>query len=327
MRPTRVTLFLVSLVAVVFTVALTFATLALPGVLNSVLRGIFPDIYWEPESIAALMRQARPIGYACLGVVFVLIVGGVLTKRRRLAVVGAVTWFLPAFGYFAAAMFFLTGIGILRVLWLPFWDTSPTLLKLGDIAYLPFWIVMAPLTLIGVGPYWLAGNGVASLVIGAGLFLFCGGTVTWLYGKVAEKTVLDFWFYRYSRHPQYLGFILWSYGVMLLTALAPVPFGGYQPEPSLPWVISTLLVVCVALTEEIAMLTRADEGYAAYRRRTPFLLPLPRWLARIVTAPNRWLLGKDFPDTGREVVYTFGVYLILLILLSLPVLLARGIGG
>ncbi|NIO37088.1 hypothetical protein GTO27_05230, partial [Candidatus Bathyarchaeota archaeon] len=52
-------------------------------------------------------------------------------------------------------------------------------------------------------------------------------------GKFEKRKIYDFWIYKYSRHPQYLGFILWSYGVMLLTALAPVPRGGYQPEPSL----------------------------------------------------------------------------------------------
>ncbi len=58
-----------TLLAIVFTVALTFAALELPAILNSILRVYFPGIYWEPESIEALMNYARPIGYACLVVV------------------------------------------------------------------------------------------------------------------------------------------------------------------------------------------------------------------------------------------------------------------
>jgi len=310
-----------TLLAIIFTVALTFATLELPIILNSILRGYFPDIYWEPESIEALMNYARPIGYACLVVVIALIIVGFITKRRRLASLGSFAFFLPAFGYFAASMFFLAGIGILRVMWLPFWDSSPTLLKLGDISYLPYWIVMYPLKLLGVGGAFLllAGYLLASLVIGAGLLIFCVGTFAWFYGKLEKRKVFDFWIYKYSRHPQYLGFILWSYGVMLLTAITPVVFGGYQPEPSFPWLISTLLVICVALTEEIKMIKQADESYLTYRRSVPFMLPLPRFLSKIFTAPNRILLKKEFPESGREVLYTFVIYCTILILLSILV--------
>jgi protein-S-isoprenylcysteine O-methyltransferase Ste14 len=309
---------ILTILAFVFTVALTYTTLTLPRILNSILRSYFPDIYWEPESIEALMNFARPIGYACLIVVVILIVVGFITERRSLSFLGSVTFFLPAFGYFAASMFFLSGIGILRVMWLPFWDSYPTLLKLGDISFLPFWIVMYPLKLLSIRLLsFRIGNFLASLVVGAGLLIFCIGTITWFYGKLEKKEILDFWIYRYSRHPQYLGFILWSYGVMLLTALAPVPFGGYQPEPSLPWLISTLLVICIALIEEYKMIKQSDESYLSYQKNAPFMLPLPQFLSRIVTAPNRILLKKDYPENGREVIYTFIIYCGILIFLSI----------
>jgi protein-S-isoprenylcysteine O-methyltransferase Ste14 len=311
--------------AVVFTLALTFATLELPRILNGILGGYFPDIWWEPESIEELMNYARPIGYACLIVVIALILVGFTTERRRLSSLGSFAFFIPAFGYFAASMFFLTGIGILRVMWLPFWDSSPTLLKLGDISYIPYWVVMYPLKSLGVEGLQLrdAGNSLANLAIGVGLLTFCVGTLTWFYGKLEKRKILDFWIYRYSRHPQYLGFIMWSYGVMLLTTLQPVPFGGYQPEPSLPWLISTLLLICLALTEEITMIKQADESYLTYRRSAPFMFPLPRLLSRMFTAPNRILLKKDFPESGREVLYTFLIYSSTLILLSLPIMMAE----
>lgn len=269
------------------------------------------------------MNYARPVGYACLAVVIALIIVGFTTERRRLSSLGSFAFFLPAFGYFAASMFFLTGIGILRVMWLPFWDSSPTLLKLGDISYLPYWIVTYPLILLGLeGKYfWLAGNFLANLIVGLGLLIFCVGTFTWFYGKIEKRKIFDFWIYKYSRHPQYLGFILWSYGVMLLTALAPVPFGGYQPEPSLPWLVSALLIICVALTEEITMIKQADEGYLAYRRSAPFMIPLPQFISRIFQAPNRILLNKDFPESGREVLYTFIIYCTILILLSVIIMI------
>jgi len=308
--------------AVVFTLALTFATLELPRILNSILVVYFPNIFWEPESKEALMTYARPIGYACLALVIALIIVGFKTGKKRLSSLGSFAFFLPAFGYFAGSMFFLAGIGILRVLWLPFFDSSSTLLKLGDISYIPYWIVMSPLRLLsaeGIGHWLTYGRGVANLAVGAGLLIFCVGTFTWLYGKLEKRKVFDFWIYRYSRHPQYLGYILWSYGVLLLTALTSAAMGGDRPEPSFPWLISMLLVICVALAEEITMIKQADDSYLQYRRSSPFMLPLPRFLAKVITAPNRVLLKKDFPESGREVIYTFVIYAIILILLSLLV--------
>ena len=54
----------ISLLAVIFTVALTFATLELPRMLGNWLADYFPDIHpiIEPERVAEFMAVARPIG-------------------------------------------------------------------------------------------------------------------------------------------------------------------------------------------------------------------------------------------------------------------------
>jgi hypothetical protein len=203
----------------VFTLALTFATLELPRILNRVLVAYFGDIPAdvlrrgsEPQSIETLMNYARPAGYASLVVVFVLIVVGFVTERRILSSVGSFAFFIPAFGYFAASMFFLAGIGIIRIMWLPFWDLSPMLLELGDVAYLPYWIVTYPFTiLVGAHEAYLVGNLLAYLALAVGLMIFGIGTFTWFYGRLEGKKVFDFWIYKYSRHPQYLGFIMWGH--------------------------------------------------------------------------------------------------------------------
>ena len=316
-----------ALLSLVFTVALTFATIGLPWIVSGMLRPLFPDIYWEPESIEALMSYARPVGYACLLLVIALILLGFLTERRSLTSLGSFAFFLPSFGYFVASMFFLSGIGILRVMWLPFWDTNRSLLKLGDVAYLPFWALTYPVRLLLRPPLaHRISNYVAYSAVAAGLLVFFLGTFAWLYGRSEGRDVFDFWIYRHSRHPQYLGFIVWSYGVMLLTALAPTPFGGYQPEPSLPWLISSMLVVCVALAEEITMIKKAGEGYRAYRERSPFMLPLPGIVTRIFTAPFRMMLKKEHPENIREVLYTFVMYLAIFIALSLVVVRLMRLG-
>jgi protein-S-isoprenylcysteine O-methyltransferase Ste14 len=305
-----------SLVAIVFTVALTFATLELPILLGKWLSNYFPDIHpvIEPERIAEFMAYARPIGYACLGIIVILIIVGFITGRRGLSILGSFALFLPTFGYFFASMFFLAGLGILKIPFIPFWDPTINLINLGDISYLPYMAV--------VYPFWLASldvrMAIAWVAVGLGLFVFILGTITWFYGRTQKRETVDFWIYRYSRHPQYLGFIIWSYGVMIIAALEPVVRGGENPGASLPWLLTSLIIVCIALAEEINMSKRDKEGYLKYKASAPFLFHIPSSISRLITLPIRVLLKKNQPETGKELIVTFVVYVVILILLSLP---------
>jgi protein-S-isoprenylcysteine O-methyltransferase Ste14 len=318
--------------AIVFTIALAFATVELPRILNGVLVRSFVDIPaetlrggHEPQSIDAFMNVARIAGYFSLLVVAVLVVIGFISGRKKLTLLGSFAFFIPAFGYFAATMFLLAGIGIFRIMWLPLWDISPALLELGDIAYLPYWIVTYPFSAL-LGP--IAGNSVgiflAYLAIAMGLMIFCLGAFTWLSGKAEGKKLFDFWIYRYSRHPQYLGFIVWSYGVILLANLEPNQFWARQPQATLPWLISTLLVICVGFMEEISMTERTNANYASYRRRTPFMLPLPSALSALLLIPNRTVMKKAMPENKMEVVCVFLLYCAILMFLSALIIPLEG---
>lgn len=317
----------ISLLAVVFTVALAFATLQLPVILGNWLSSYFPDIHpvIEPERIAEFMVVARPIGYACLAVIAILIAAGFMTGKRKLSIFGSFAFFLPTFGYFFASMFFLAGLGILRIPFIPFWDPSINLMNLGDISYLPYMAV--------VYPSWLAGVDIRMAIswaaVGLGLFVFVLGTITWFYGRVQGRKTVDFWIYRYTRHPQYLGFIMWSYGVMLIAAQQPVPMGGSNPGASLSWLLTSLVIICIALAEENRMRKEDSERYLQYTASAPFMFRIPRFAATLITSPIRLLLKKNRPETGKELVVTFAVYATLLILLSLPFVLLdwpHGIG-
>jgi len=161
----------------------------------------------------------------------------------------------------------------------------------------------------------------AYLAIGLGLLIFLLGTLAWFYAKVQRKGTVDFWLYRFSRHPQYLGWIVWSYGLMLLAVQAPFPLGGENPGASLPWLMSSLVIACVALGEEIRMSKERGEEYAEYRSSAPFMLPLPKVVSTVTSAPMRFLLKKDRPENGRDLVITFLVYAAILMVLSLPFVL------
>jgi protein-S-isoprenylcysteine O-methyltransferase Ste14 len=326
-RPRVGLLVAISLLAVVFTVALTFATLQLPRIVGTWLSSYFPDIHpiIEPERIAQFMAAARPVGYACLGMIAILIVAGLVTGKRNLSILGSVAFFLPTFGYFFASMFFLAGLGILRVPFIPFWDPTTNLMAFGDVSYLPYVAL--------VYPFWLGGIDIrevlAWIAIGAGLFIFILGTITWFYGRAQKRTTVDFWIYRYSRHPQYLGFIIWSYGVMLFASQQPVPMGGTNPGASLPWLLTSLVVICVGLAEENRMRKQDSERYLQYTGSAPFMFHIPKFISTAVTAPMRFALKKDRPETGKELLAAFAVYATILILLSAPFVLLdwpQGIG-
>ena len=309
----------ISVLAVVFTVALTFATLQLPVILGNLLSNYFPDIHpiMEPERVAEFMAVARPVGYACLGIIAILIVAGLVKGKKKLSIFGSFAFFLPTFGYFFASMFFLAGLGILRVPFIPFWDPGTNLMNFGDISYLPYVVL--------VYPFWLAGvdirEALSWIAIGLGLFIFALGTIAWFYGKAQKRKTVDFWIYRYTRHPQYLGFIIWSYGVMLFAAQQPVPMGGSNPGASLPWLLTSLVIICIALAEENRMRNEDSDRYLQYTTSAPFMFRIPKFVSTVITFPMRLLLKKDRPETGKELLATFAVYATILILLSLPFVL------
>jgi protein-S-isoprenylcysteine O-methyltransferase Ste14 len=172
-------------------------------------------------------------------------------------------------------MFFLAGLGALRALWLPILELSPGVLKLGCVAYAPF-VALGPLaTLVGM------------ILIFAGLLVFALGATTWLYGKFKGRDLVDFWIYKYSRHPQYLGFIVWSYGLLIFVSFKCYVKGAFATPPALIWLMSTMVVIGVAMLEEVEMSRRYGERYEEYRKKAPFMMPMPKLLSRAITAPLR----------------------------------------
>ncbi len=317
-------IFLIAL-AVIFTYGLTFATLEIPKLIADALREAIPDPGYDPTAIEKFIQEhhVRTIGYICLGVILALIVAGFLTRKKSLSSAGAILMFLPTFGYFASYMFFLAGLGILRIPWMPIWDMSFDLLKLGDIVYLPYMIVVYPLFLIfGGSTSQIDFRDIIGIsLVSIGLFIFLLGTITWLYAKYQKKDVVDFWIYKYSRHPQYLGFIIWSYGVMILAALSPVVRGGVNPGASLPWLISSLVIIGIALHEEIMMVKKYGQTYSEYQKRTPFLLPVGRFISAAVSAPPRGLFHTNQPQNRSQIAVVLAIYFVLLVLASLPFVL------
>jgi protein-S-isoprenylcysteine O-methyltransferase Ste14 len=310
--------------AIVYSTGMTFLTMELERLIE---RTVNPRIVAIP-GVADMNREidsgvyrfmaskhVRAIGYACLALVILLALVGLIAGKRALASLGSIGLILPVYAYFVLHMSFLAGLGILTALWVPFWGA---LVKLGDISYLPYMIVVYPFSLAGVD----IRRPMAYLASDVGLLILILGVLAWFYAHFQVKGTADFWIYRFTRHPQYLGWIVWSYGLMLHVSLRrDTPLQYTNPGASLPWVISSLIIACIALSEEIRMRRRHGLEYEQYRVRAPFMLPLPGYLSRAISAPFRLIRRKDAPETGWDLVWVFLIYLAILALLSLPFVL------
>jgi HEAT repeat protein len=311
---------ILALLAVVFTIGLTFASIELPRLLDTFLAKNIdtPDVATGLDELGDYKTELylryshlRLVGYGCLALIAIMIVVGFITEKSGWTSAGALFLFLPVFGHFAATMFFLGGLGFLRLLWLPLLDVSFRLFRLGDIINLPYNTLADLFSLAGLGRR----IELSYLVTGLGLLIFFLGTLTWFYARAQKKGVADLWVYRLSRHPQYLGWIIWSYGVMFLPRTHNIKL-CYELSDSFPWLLSTMIIIGVAMLEELKMSRHHGDSYESYRRGAPFLIPSPRFLARASAFPLRLMFHKPYPERKREIVAVLAVYGALLLGIS-----------
>ncbi len=295
-----------TVLALVFSIGLTFASVELPRLLNSALVKATPALEGDSHGDETTVFRTelfmehyhfRLIGYACFGLMIILIVAGFVSGKAGFSAVGAAAMFLPVFAQFAGVMFFLAGLGFLNLAWLPMLDVSFDVGRLGDIVYWPYDALISLFGHWGIDVH----EPLVYAAIGAGLLLFVLGTLTWFVARQRKRDVADFWVYRLSRHPQYLGWIIWSYGMLLALKRVRYPRRSWGIPASLPWLLSMMVIIGVALLEERKMKRLSGEAYAAYKKKTSFLFPLPRFLRSAFANPNRLLFGRSFPERKGEI--------------------------
>lgn len=311
------------LLALLFTFFLIFLTFEIPLLINNLLVLIFPDIHpaINPDEIEVFINGVRPIGYICLIIIVIFVILGFLIKKEKISVSSSFLLFLPTFGGFAPYMFFLAGIGFLEVIWLPLDTPYFNFLTLGIIVFPGYYLsYLGPIGFF-VGFLFLF---LPWIIMILGLYIFTSGVISWFYGKHQKIDIIEFSIYKYSRHPQYLGFLIWSYGLFLQymnSEYIMMPFGKIGLKASLPWVIFALMIVGIAFLEDINLSKKYPDKYAEYRKRTPFLLKLPKLLSLIVSFPLRCILKKNFPETNKDILKVVIFYGMIIIVLSLLILL------
>ncbi len=310
------------LLAIVFSTGLIFAFIELPRLLDASLQQNlgFPQFDHGLGDVNALKTEMfiqglhlRWIGYGSLLLILGLIALGYLTRRSGWAMAGAIGIFIPVFGQFALSMFFLAGLGFLRVGWLPFLELSFDILDLGKVIYVPYWVLMWLLGLFK----WEAHNFLSWLFMATGAFLFTWGVLLWFRARYRGTKVASSWIYKFSRHPQYLGWILWSYGFILFSPHERSMKMTWSVPSSLPWLLMTMTIVGICMMEEIKMMKITGGSYSDYRKSSPFLFPLPSWLNRILTWPGRLVTKGEYPSSSGQVFWIVLIYTLLLMALSL----------
>ena len=319
---TNISLFLLS---ALFTAGLMFAFIELPPLADSFFGDKigFPGFDQGASEMNAYKTELyiaasglRIAGYISLAAIVVLIVAGFITKKTGWALGGAALAFLPVFGGFAISMFYLAGLGIFRTVLMPLTDISPALIQLGDIIYIPYWIIIRTGFLFGYFAHDLA----SWLFMVAGGLIFFLGVYGWVRARFSLTGVATGLVYRYSRHPQYLGWIIWSYGYFLYT----FPLNNLKKSwgfiPTISWLIMTMVIIGVCMSEELKMKKLYGEAYSNYKEKTPFLFPVPGFLKRILKIPGRIIMRKKEPESGVDILKIITTYTLLLMLLSLPLI-------
>ncbi|MHA1947091.1 MAG: hypothetical protein ACW97W_13390 [Candidatus Hodarchaeales archaeon] len=329
-------LFAAIVLTILFTLVFFYILVALPEILHEILLPYVPDPYfsgWETQPLYdSIVEEWSPIGSILFLLLIFLIVLGVIIKRFKLSSLGSFTLYLPIFANFCFIMLSFAGIGLIRLLWYPILQNNPQIFLLGDfigplsilfedLIRLPTSLIPLPISI----PFYFLETLLLMLfvtllycfvMIGIGIFMF--SIITWFYGKFSGKNLLDFWIYKYSRHPQYLGFLIWNYGLIGLnstyTSIAP---GVHGPNPIIFWLISALFIIGAAIQEEQKLRKELTEEHELWRKNIPFLLPLPSRITNGMQWFVKRLINKDWPSNYKEILIVLAFFGLLIVLINL----------
>jgi protein-S-isoprenylcysteine O-methyltransferase Ste14 len=124
-------------------------------------------------------------------------------------------------------------------------------------------------TLQGYVGYWGMYMGFTLNLIGGALIYYGWRSIYrryWSREEIDRELVTD-GVYGYSRHPQYAGFILMTFGLLVHWATLPL---------LIMWPLLVIQYYRLAKKEEVAMEEEFGEEYLDYKRRVPMFIGIPK---------------------------------------------------
>ena len=197
-----------------------------------------------------------------ISLIIIGILGVILNKKIKWA------------GYFAAWIFYIPvilgilapmiipflGVGIFYLIWEPLEVQSLSFLRLG----------MYPYPYCPIPPVMRKAINIIGFIL---IALGFGVTVIGLWQIIRAKKVkrkegglIQTGLYSISRHPQYLGIIGWTLGIILIS---PIP----RIMDFLLWTVLVLLHIFLADSEENKLYKEFGSEYIEYSNRVPYMLP------------------------------------------------------
>jgi hypothetical protein len=92
---------------------------------------------------------------------------------------------------------------------------------------------------------------------------------------------------------------------------------SWSVSSSLPWLLMTMTIVGICMTEEMKMMEITEGKYQKYRDTSPFLIPLPKLLNRIFGWPGRLITKGSYPSRRIQVLWIVLIYTGIFMSLSL----------
>ncbi|MHA1450190.1 MAG: hypothetical protein ACTSP4_12290 [Candidatus Hodarchaeales archaeon] len=232
LKPTRQQYLVFSIIAsILFTMIFFFGSFFFfIIVVQLLLMSLVPDPF-EPAQYAWI-ETIKALGLIVFVILIFFMFLGCLKGRYKFSLAGSIILIIPVFSIFAIPMnFFLAGFRSMLLLWLPLLEIYPGLLTLGDILFTPF---IAPIMF-----YWQLSEGnlniepynsffplvnfiIPLVLLVSGIFIMIFGSINRLIGKKEGKITVDFWIYKYSRHPQILGLLMMAYGLIIIMGIWPI---------------------------------------------------------------------------------------------------------
>ena len=159
-----------------------------------------------------------------------------------------------------------------------------------------------------LGPIVLLVVGIVEIV------LFIIGVCLFLWGlkeigtmRVAEDGLVITGPYRWVRHPQHLGIILFTLSTALFNPSYSIYWSGIRPGDLLSWSLVSFLLLIVAEWEESNLREKFEDEFVLYASKTPFIIP------RIHNFPLTQIHTRFAKRGLTRYLFLFAIYWILMV--------------